>query len=191
MTSNNARHRMHESADDLAELLSRVANRDRVAFAALYRAISPKLYGVVLRILRRNELAEDVLQDVFVTIWTRAGGYDKSLAAPATWMAVIARNRAIDEVRRSRPTSASMPAETFEVADPGKLAPELMEDNQSLRRLEECLAGLAEPRGELVKLAYLEGWSRDELGKRYGHPAGTIKTWLRRSLSQLKECLGS
>jgi RNA polymerase sigma-70 factor (ECF subfamily) len=182
---------MLDSADDLAELLSRVAKQDRAAFASVYRAVSPKLYGIVLRILRRRELAEEVLQDVFVTIWRRAGDYDRSLAAPTTWMAAIARNRAIDEVRKPRLISESADVEQIEVADPGKLPSELMETAQSLARLEECMKGLGEPRGEMIKLAYLEGWSRDELGKRYGHPAGTIKTWLHRSLKQLKECLGS
>jgi RNA polymerase sigma-70 factor (ECF subfamily) len=182
---------MLDTPHDLADLLSRVAEQDRAAFASIYRAVSPKLYGIVLRILRRKELAEEVLQDVFVTIWRRAGNYDRSLAAPTTWMAAIARNRAIDEVRKSRLMPVSTDAEQIEVADPGKLASESIEAAQSLKRLEECLEGLGEPRGEMVKLAYLEGWSRETLGKRYGHPPGTIKTWLHRGLKQLKECLGS
>ena len=182
---------MLDSADDLAALLSRVANEDRAAFAAIYRAVAPKLYGIVLRILKRKELAEEVLQDVFVTIWRRAGDYDRSLAAPITWMAAIARNRAIDQVRKPRLIAESADAEQIEVADRGMLASELIETAQSLTRLEECIKGLGEPRGELVRLAYLDGWSRDELGKRYGHPPGTIKTWLHRSLKQLKDCLGS
>jgi RNA polymerase sigma-70 factor (ECF subfamily) len=182
---------MLDSADDLAGLLSRVANQDRAAFASIYRAVSPKLYGIVLRILRRRETADDVLQDVFVTIWRRAGDYDRSAGAPISWMSAIARNRAIDEVRKSRLMPVSADAEQFEIADPGKLPTDMIEDAQSVKRLEQCLEGLGQPRAELVKLAYLEGWSREALGKKYGHPAGTIKTWLHRSLQQLKDCLGS
>ena len=182
---------MLDSADDLADLLSRVAAKDRAAFGAVYRAVSPKLFGIVLRILRRRELAEDVLQDVFLTIWRRAEGYDLALGSPMTWMAAIARNRAIDEIRKARLTVVDAPVDELNLADGGKLASEQMEIDESARRLEGCLNDLAEPHREMVRLAYLEGWSRDALGKKYGRPEGTIKTWLHRSLKQLKECLGS
>jgi RNA polymerase sigma-70 factor (ECF subfamily) len=182
---------MLDSADDLADLLSRVAAKDRAAFASVYRTASPKLCGIILRILRRRELAEEVLQDVFLTIWRRAEDYNMTLASPMTWMAAIARNRAIDEIRKVRLTVVDTPVEELNVADSGKLASERMEIEESTRRLEKCLDRLTEPHREMVKLAYLHGWSRDALGRKYGRPEGTIKTWLHRSLKQLKECLGS
>jgi len=182
---------MLDSADDLADLLSRVAAKDRAAFASVYRTASPKLFGIILRILRRRELAEDVLQDVFLTIWRRAESYDMTLAAPMTWMVAIARNRAIDEIRKARLTVVDAPVEKLNLADDGILVSERMERDDSALRLQRCLDGLGEPQRQMVKLAYLEGWSRDALAKKYGHPEGTIKTWLHRSLKQLRECLGS
>jgi RNA polymerase sigma-70 factor (ECF subfamily) len=182
---------MLDSADDLADLLSRVAAKDRAAFASVYRTASPKLFGIILRILRRRELAEDVLQDVFLTIWRRAEGYNMTLASPMTWMAAIARNRAIDEIRKARLTVVDAPVEELHVADDAILVSERMERDESALRLQRCLDGLGEPQRQMVKLAYLDGWSRDALAKKYGHPEGTIKTWLHRSLKQLRECLGS
>jgi RNA polymerase sigma-70 factor, ECF subfamily len=182
---------LQSSTTHLADLLSRVAQQDRAAFASLYRSVSAKLFGIILRILRRHELAEEVLQEVFLTIWRRAGAYDRSQASPITWMCAIARNRAIDEVRKRSLPLADAPVEQFEIAADALLPAEQLELNEALTRLEQCLNALEAPRRMLVQLAYLEGWSRDELGMKFGHPTGTIKTWLHRGLIQLKECLGS
>ena len=178
------------ASKDLVLLLSRAAKGDREAFRAVYIATSAKLYGVVLRILRRRDLAEEVLQDVYVSIWKHAGTFDPERASPITWMVTIARNRALDEIRRKTIVSLAAEAEALAVPDPGVSAVERIEQDDDRRRLEACLERLEESRRELIKLAYLDGLSRQELADRFGHPVATIKTWLHRSLKILKECLG-
>ena len=176
---------------DLVQLLSRVANKNRDAFNALYRATSAKLYGVVLRILVRRDLADEVLQEAFVKIWERAGDFDAQRASPITWMVTIARNRALDEARKKGHLRIDDEPGALEVADPLPLATETIEQNEQSRRLHKCLDALEPQRKDIVKLAYLEGLSREELAARFGHPVSTIKTWLHRSLKQLKDCLAS
>ena len=179
------------SPQGLVLLLQRVAGQDRAAFAALYSATSAKLYGIVLRILRRRDLADEILQDVYVKVWERAGDFDAGRASPVTWMAAIARNRALDEVRRKAPVSLEdMPA-GFDVASEAAHPLDLMARSEDGRRLADCLGGLEPDKREIVMLAYLDGCSREELGRRFSAPVATIKTWLHRSLAQLKDCLGS
>lgn len=179
------------TAADLSALLARVAARDRDAFSAVYRATSGKLWGVILRILPRRDLAEDVLQDVYVKIWERAESFDPAKASPITWMASIARNRAIDEIRRRRSVSIEETPEALEVADAGADPLEGAQQSDDLRRLKQCLESLEPERRDMVLLAYYSGLSRDELAERFSHPVNTIKTWLHRSLAQLRKCLGS
>lgn len=179
------------TAVDLSDLLARVAARDREAFAAVYKATSAKLWGVVVRILPRRDIAEDVLQDVYVRIWERAASFDPAKASPITWMATIARNRAIDEVRRKSPVSIEDAPESLEVEQDAPSPLDNTQMSQDLRRLQQCLQGLDAERREIVLLAYYNGLSRDELAKRFSHPVATIKTWLHRSLAQLRKCLGS
>jgi RNA polymerase sigma-70 factor (ECF subfamily) len=179
------------TAVDLADLLARVAARDREAFAAVYKATSAKLWGVVVRILPRRDIAEDVLQDVYVRIWERAVSFDPAKASPITWMATIARNRAIDEVRRKSPVSIEDTPESLEVEQDAPSPLDNTQMSEDLRRLQQCLQGLDPERREIVLLAYYNGLSRDELAKRFSHPVATIKTWLHRSLAQLRKCLGS
>jgi RNA polymerase sigma-70 factor (ECF subfamily) len=179
------------TAVDLADLLARVAARDREAFAAVYKATSAKLWGIVVRILPRRDIAEDVLQDVYVRIWERAVSFDPAKASPITWMATIARNRAIDEVRRKSPVSIEDTPESLEVEQDAPSPLDNTQMSEDLRRLQQCLQGLDPERREIVLLAYYNGLSRDELAKRFSHPVATIKTWLHRSLAQLRKCLGS
>jgi len=179
------------TAQDLVLLLRRTAGKDRQAFADLYSATSAKLYGIVLRILRRRDIAEEILQEVYVKIWEKAGDYQAGRASPITWMATIARNRALDEIRKVAPTSLEdMPA-GFDVVSDAASAFDLLSQNEDGKRLRDCLGGLDPQKREIVVLAYLEGLSRDELGQRFATPVATIKTWLHRSLAQLKDCLGS
>ena len=181
---------MLASTSEVSELLARVASGDRVAFAALYDATAPKLYGIILRILRRRDEADEVAQDVYVKIWQRAGDFDPSRASPITWMATIARNRALDEVRRARVDTVADAAAMDRVPDPGRSALDAVAAGEDARRLEVCLGELEDQRGQMVRLAYLDGLSRQDLAERFGQPVGTIKTWLHRSLKQLRDCLG-
>lgn len=182
---------MQRTAAQLSDLMTRVAAGDRAAFADVYTATSAKLYGVVLRILRRPELADEVLQETYVRIWNAAARFDPARASPITWMVAIARNRALDEVRKATPVSLDALPGGLEIADPQMSASEQVELASDYQRLRACLDKLEPERREIVMLAYLEGMSREDLGNRFGHPAATIKTWLHRSLKQLKICLSS
>ena len=171
-------------------LMQRVAARDREAFSALYAATSAKLYGIILRISRRRDVADELLQEVYVQIWERAGYYDAAKGSPITWMVTIARNRALDEVRRKTALSIEDVPEALDVASDEEVPLERIERSQQLLRLRQCLDRLDSNRREAVLLAYREGMSREALGQRFARPPGTIKSWLRRSLLQLRDCLG-
>src|SRR5271154_6313396 len=179
------------AGDDLTDLLIRIAARDAAAFAALYKQTSSKLYGVVARILPRGDAAADVLQEAYVRIWEKAGDFDPVKGSPLAWMATIARNRALDEVRRVRPVSLEDQPEGFEPAaeDIDPLA--TRERSEGLAALVNCLKALDEEKRAVVLLAYYRGLSREALAKRFGRPVPTIKTWLHRSLAQLRDCLAS
>jgi RNA polymerase sigma-70 factor (ECF subfamily) len=179
------------TARDISEYLARVSRGDRTAFAKLYAATSAKLFGIILRILIRRDLAEEVLQEVYVRIWQKAGDFDPDRASPISWMAAIARNRALDEVRRVKPVSIEDAPEVQDMPDPGELAITGIERNEDLQRLLKCLEGLEPAKREMVLMAYYRGESREALSQRFGSPVATIKTWLHRSLAQLKACLGT
>ncbi|MCC7252262.1 sigma-70 family RNA polymerase sigma factor [Hyphomicrobium sp.] len=180
---------MRSSRQELDALLAGVSRGDEAAFAELYQVTSAKLYGVALRILRSKEAAEDVVQDSYFKVWERAGDFDPKIAAPVTWMAAIVRNRALDEVRRraARPQADVSELDSVESDDEPPL--EVLGRREDLDRLMRCLEGLEPEKRQMVRLAYLDGLSREALAVQFGHPEGTIKTWLRRSLAQLKRCL--
>jgi RNA polymerase sigma-70 factor (ECF subfamily) len=177
--------------EELAQWLQAAAQGDRQAFATLYRATSAKLFGSILRILNDRALAADILQEVYVKIWRHAATFDASKAAPLTWMTAIARNRALDEARKRKPRTIDVDAEEYHLAAPEQDPLAGRDRAEEWRRLLGCLDGLDAERRRIVVLAYCEGLSRDELSARFDHPVATIKTWLRRSLAQLRECLGS
>jgi RNA polymerase sigma-70 factor (ECF subfamily) len=176
---------------DLTDLLIRIAARDPAAFAALYKQTSAKLYGVVARILTRGDVAADVLQEAYVRIWEKAGDFDPVKGSALAWMATIARNRALDEVRRVRPVSLEDQPEGFEPAAEEIDPLAARERSEGLTALVDCLKALDEEKRAVVLLAYYRGLSREALAKRFGRPVPTIKTWLHRSLAQLRDCLKS
>jgi RNA polymerase sigma-70 factor (ECF subfamily) len=180
---------MKASREQLDKLLARVAKGDEASFAELYQATSAKLFAVALRILRSRELAEDVLQDCYFRVWERAKDFNPMIASPITWMAAIVRNRSLDEVRRrtARPFADDAEIEDIESEDEHPL--EAIGRAEDVKRLLACLEGLEAEKKEIVRLAYLDGLSREALAKRFDRPEGTIKTWLHRSLAQLKGCL--
>jgi RNA polymerase sigma-70 factor (ECF subfamily) len=175
---------------ELVWLLAAVAKGDQTAFDRLYAATRAKLYGVVLRILRRSDLADEVIQETYVKIWSSAGQINPALASPITWMVAIARNRAIDMVRKGSDVSIEEVPEAMEMAadTPDPLA--AREFTEELKRLLGCLGRLDGERRKLVLQAYYNGFSREELARQLGKPVNTIKTWLRRSLLEIRECLG-
>jgi RNA polymerase sigma-70 factor (ECF subfamily) len=180
-----------DEASELVDLLRRVAARDEAAFSALYKRTNAKLYGIVARILTRGDAGAEALQEAYVRIWEKAADFNPSKGSPLAWMATIVRNRALDEVRRVRPISLEDMPEGFEpVADTvDPLASR--ERSESLAALLDCLGKLEEEKRSVVLHAYYHGASRQALAKRYGRPVPTIKTWLHRSLAQLRDCLGS
>ncbi len=174
--------------DDISKLLARVALRDRQAFDLLYEHTSAKLFGVALRLLRDRGEAEDALQEIYLKVWQRADRYAVSQASAISWLAAIARNHAIDRLR-SRRLSETLDEETTWVAD-DKPTPEAAVIAGSERaRVEDCLGRLEDDRADAVRGAYLDGYSYQELADRFRIPLNTMRTWLRRSLIKLKECL--
>ena len=180
---------MPASKHDLTDAISRVAAGDRVAFRTVYAATCVKLYGIVVRILGRRDLAEDVMQDVYVRVWQRAGDFDAASGSPITWLATIARNLALDEVKRKTASSLEDFPEILQRSSSDDPSAN-QERNEELRRLHTCLDGLGQERREVVLLAYHYGMTRAEISNRFGRPVATVKTWLRRSLAQLRDCLG-
>lgn len=175
---------------ELIWLLASVAKGDEAAFERLYAATRAKLFGVVLRILRRQDLAEEVVQEAYVKIWNNAGQFNPSLASPITWMVSIARNRAIDVVRKRSEASLEDEPAAMEVASdtPDPLARREM--TEELKRILECVGQLEPERQKLVLLAYYNGWSREQLSEKFNTPLNTVKTWLRRSMIDIRQCLG-
>jgi RNA polymerase sigma-70 factor, ECF subfamily len=176
---------------ELVWLLAAIAKGDQEAFERLYAATRAKLYGVVLRILRRPDLADEVMQDTYLKIWRNAGEFDPRIATPITWMVAIARNRALDLVRKKSEASLDDEPGAIEAASEDPHPLERHEMTEELRRLLACLGDLEADRRRLVLLAYYSGWSREQLAAKFETPVNTVKTWLRRSLLQIRECLGS
>ena len=174
----------------LVALMVRVAERDRAAFRDLYRATSAKLYGTVVRILPDRDQASDIVQEAYAKIWDRAADFNPTIASPITWLVTIARNRALDEVRRKRPELAN-DQEIMDLADVTAHPLDEKSRSEELRQLLDCLSGLDEERRQMVLLAYYRGVSRDALSKRFGRPVPTIKTLLHRSLLQLRGCMSN
>jgi RNA polymerase sigma-70 factor, ECF subfamily len=177
-------------ADAISALLSQVGLGDRPAFGQLYDLTSAKLFGVCLRLLRDRAEAEDALQEVFIKIWHNAARFQQVEASPMAWLVAIARNQAIDKLRQRRAPALDLD-EAFEVMDegPGPEALAMAGDEKS--KIDHCLEQLPQDRAEAVRAAYVEGYSYLELATRFGLPLNTLRTWLRRSLLSLRECLES
>jgi RNA polymerase sigma factor (sigma-70 family) len=174
----------------LTAALARVASGDRGALEMVYRDTSAKLLGVCLRILADRAEAEDVLQEVYLTVWRKAGAFDPDRAGPMTWLVAIARNRAIDRLRSGAAARRMQPMETAEsIPDPAPSAPWLVESAQESRRLAACLEELGEQPRTAIRAAFLDGLTYEELATRMCIPLGTIKSWIRRGLMKLRACL--
>ena len=173
---------------DITKLIVRTSMKDRAAFDLLYRQTSAKLFGVCLRVLKDRGDAEEALQEVFVKIWTKADRFAVSDLSPISWLVAIARNHAIDRIRARRQPAAYIDA-ALDVADPAP-GPEAMAvaGGESVR-IYHCLDELEKDRAAAVRGAYLNGESYAELAERHGVPLNTMRTWLRRSLLKLRECL--
>ena len=187
---------------ELSRLLGRAGLGDRAAFATLYERTSSHLLGVVLRIQRDRAQAEDILQEVYVNVWRAAQSFDAAQSQPLTWLSSIARNRAIDGLRRTQTqpkfrstiSSTTLDEET-DVYDtvasdaPGPL--DLLSRASDARALSSCMQGLSAQQRQSVALAFFDGLSHAEVAERMHQPLGTVKSWVRRALITLKGCLES
>lgn len=178
------------SAERLQHLLARCALRDRAAFLALYEATSANLFGIALRILKKRHWAEEVLQESFVKIWQHAGGYDANRGAAMTWMINIVRNQALDLRRRAdfRSQLNALPADEV-LADSETGPADNVEASAQLERLRRCLQRLGEDQRATVLMVHHEGYTPNEVAQKKHIPIGTVKTWIRRGLVRLRECM--
>lgn len=193
MSQDDATSRTAEANARLAVLLAQCALGNQQAFADLYRATSAKLFGVTLRILRREDWAEEVLQESYVNIWNHAGDYAVQKSAPLTWMTSIVRNRSLDWLRRPRQEASGeeyeIAVETWQDDTPGPL--EQLAQARDASALADCLGALDNRQRQTIMLAFFHGLSHSELAAHLKQPLGTIKTWVRRGLERLKNCLAN
>ena len=180
---------MSEDAARLAELLARTALADRAAFEALYAATRSKLFAVSLRIVRERPLAEEALQDSFVSIWNRAADYAPAKSAPLTWMTAIVRNRSVDLVRRTREEPDVDDELVANLADEGATPDREAAMRGEAHTLRNCLAELEAEQRQTIALAFFHGLTHSELANHLRRPLGTVKTHVRRGLIRLRECL--
>jgi RNA polymerase sigma factor (sigma-70 family) len=174
----------------LAAAMLRVAGGERAALQTCYRLTSAKLFGVCLRILHERAEAEDVLQEVYLTVWQRAADFDASRGSPMTWLIAIARNKSIDRLRARAPARRMEPIdEASRIADVAPLAEESLAQSEANARLKACLGGLATHEQNALRGAFFDGNTYDELAQRMSVPLGTMKSWIRRALQKLKACL--
>jgi RNA polymerase sigma-70 factor (ECF subfamily) len=155
---------------------------------AVYERTSAKLYGICLRVLGSEAEAEEALQETYVTVWRKAAVFDASRASPITWLAVLARNKAIDRLRARRAPAEHIDA-ALDIADEAPLAPELIDRARDRSRLAHCLDELEAKAAAAIRAAFLDGLSYPELAEREGVPLPTMKSWIRRGLIRLKGCL--
>ena len=175
--------------EELARLLQATARGDRQAFARLYELTAPKLLGAGVHMLKRRELAEDVLQDLFVKVWHRASDYQAERGGVLTWLYSIQRYLALDKLRAQRPTE-TLDEEVsntlaFEGPDPSAMAM----SNDMAARVHKCLDTLTDVQRRSVTLAFFEGLTHTELTQKLQMPLGTVKSWIRRGLLGLQKCL--
>ncbi|VXC59946.1 RNA polymerase sigma factor [Massilia sp. 9I] len=178
----------------LSSWIRGAAQNDARAFRELYEASSPRLYGLALRILRRRELAEEALQESFVSIWRHAADYQAGIAAPMTWMTTIVRNKSFDLLRRLQ-SEVEIDGEDFDasvlasLSDPAANPADALELSSQAKALASCMSALEEKHRHVVGLAFFHDLSHSDVAHKLALPVGTVKTWIRRSLARLQACL--
>ncbi|MFL9841906.1 sigma-70 family RNA polymerase sigma factor [Sphingomonas sp. ST-64] len=174
----------------LSGALIAVGRGDRAALAEVYALTSAKLFGICLRICRDRDDAEDVLQAVYVKVWQRAGRFDPARASPITWLATIARNSAIDRLRATPVRNAAPIEAAQQVPDERPLADSVIEEAEQQHRVHLCMSELEARARAAISAAFFGGATYAQLAEREAVPLGTMKTWIRRGLLQLRACLG-
>ena len=177
-------------ADPLQPLLAQCALGNRQAFETLYRSVSPRLHGVALRFMGRQDLAEEVLQEAFVRIWYNASRYQAHLSAPMTWMVNITRNLAIDQLRKHR-EQPLVDGQQDAMVDDAPSAHDLLDSQREANALNRCLETLDGMQRQSISVAYFQGLSCSELADHLAAPLGSVKSWIRRGMERLRRCLES
>lgn len=174
---------------DIEQMIARTALGDRAAFSALYDATSAKLFGTCLRVLKDRATAEDVLQEAYMKVWRHADRYASNGISPMTWLITIARNSAIDRLRRIRAAAESGGEPDVNLAATGPTPEQAAIARSEAGQIATCLDRLEPDRSDAVRGAYLDGLSYADLAARHNVPLNTMRTWLRRSLQSLRECM--
>lgn len=180
----------------LADLLARTALADEAAFAELYRVTSGQLYAIAVRIVRDQAAAEEILQDVYVSVWHHAGTYAASKSQPLTWLTSIVRNRCLDQLRKREVDTVSMTREDEDEGDAdmdfpaeGPTPMDMLLSGADRRSVRDCVDGLEGGQKQAIALAFYQGLTHAELAAQLKQPLGTIKSWVRRGLERLRQCL--
>lgn len=173
---------------EINTLISKVSLGDRVAFSQLYDATSGKLFAICLRVLKQRDIAEDAMQEAYVKIWKNAGRYQVTAHSPMTWLITIARNSAIDRLRAQKPMQ-DIDDHSHYIMAAGPTPEQASVVHSEVKRIMACLDELETDRRDAIKGAYLGGETYKDLALRFDVPLNTMRTWLRRGLSALRECM--
>lgn len=174
----------------MSDALQRAGRGEKPALEGIYQATSAKLFGICLRILHDRQEAEDVLQEVYVSVWRRAASFDPARASPITWLATLARNRSIDRLRSGAKARRMRPIDdAVAISDPAPGALAQVVSSEEHRRLMGCLDELEPRHAAAIRAAFLDGATYEDLAQRVNVPLGTMKSWIRRSLMRLRDCL--
>lgn len=179
---------------ELRALIERIAQRDEAALRTLYERTSPRRFGLAMRVLRQRDTAEDVLQESFLTVWRVAVDYRASLSPPLAWLGLIVRSRALDALRKRASSRTGVTQEYDDAMEHGTEGEgngplDAADASQQAQALHLCLSRLEARQREVVSLAYLRDLSHSELAQQLAIPLGTVKTWVRRGLEQLRGCM--
>lgn len=177
--------------DALNDLLRRTGARDEKAFAALYKATSPRLFGVCVRLAGDHSEADEILQEAFVTVWQRASSFDPSLSSAFTWLVTVVRNKAIDRLRQRPRAQHAHDIDWESIVDQAPGPATQAEAGEAYGKLRACLDELDTQQRRSIREAFFGGATYNELADRARVPLGTMKSWIRRGLLQLRACLGA
>jgi RNA polymerase sigma-70 factor, ECF subfamily len=178
----------------LAALLPRVALGDQAAFGELYDLTAPHLYGCALRILRDSPAAEEILQEAYVNVWHHAGSYEVAKSQPLTWLTTIVRNRCLDQLRRRELDTVTLASDDddapeYDVPSDAMTPAEMLLAGAEAVSVRDCVDALDAGPKQAVALAFYHGLSHSELAEHLREPLGTVKSWVRRGLAKLRNCL--
>ncbi len=189
----NASTRRTAPLTGLDTAIAAMANGDRDAARDVYNMTHAKLFGIALRILHDRSAAEDVLQTVYISVWQKAAQFDAGRASPISWLSTMTRNRSIDALRKSarQPAVGGVDSDMLHLSDPSPTPEHLAERADDLARLDACLDGLGKKHADAIRSAFLDGHSYPTLAERAAVPLGTMKSWIRRALLKLRDCLSA